>query len=132
MLWSVLIVAGLFVARGALDWIRLGRMTPAQTLFTLFSRLENHACRLRIPRAASDTPHEFWRALAERLVHTPRRLRPQTEDVTEDVTALVELYVRASYSPHPPTRAEQRQAMTRWIGLNWKFWGMAVAGRLRR
>ncbi|HKZ69052.1 MAG TPA: DUF4129 domain-containing protein, partial [Anaerolineales bacterium] len=81
-----------------------------------------------VPRAASDTPHEFSRALAERLARAPHRLRPPPRDVA----ALVDFYVRAAYSPHPPTRAEQRQALRLWARLNWRLWGMVVAGRLRR
>jgi hypothetical protein len=40
----------------------------------------------------------------------------------EDIHTIVNLYVKAAYSPHAPTKTEQRNAIQRWGRLQWWLW----------
>lgn len=119
LVWSAIGLFLLFQLWGAVDRFRLGRMTPAQTAATLYRRMTARADQLRYPHHSGDTPYEFARALARYYAPTVIAAPPWLEDVN----TIVALYVRAEYSPHPPTKLEQRIAIDRWGRLSrWLWW----------
>ncbi len=118
LVWGLIGLFLIFQTWGAIDRFRLRRMTPAQTASTLYARLTGRADRLIYPHNSGDTPYEFARALATYFAPTVIAAPPWLDDVN----TIVALYVQAAYSPHPPTQAEQRNAIERWGRLSGWLW----------
>jgi hypothetical protein len=126
--WSLL---GLFLVAFALslagwqiDRIRLARMSPDRTVILLYDRFLMNGIQLASEAKLSETPYEFAAKLSawmERLSASNqwvKRLAVQTPDINR----LTMLYTRTVYSPHPPSRVEQDQAIKDWNRIRWRFW----------
>jgi hypothetical protein len=103
---------------GAIDRFRLRRMTPAQTAATLYTRLTQRTSRLLVSCDTGDTPYELARAM--HAYFAPDVITPPPW--MEDIHTIVNLYVKAAYSPHAPNKTEQRNAIQRWGRLQWWLW----------
>lgn len=124
-LWRGLLAVLALLAMVGLGWPaadswRLRRLAPAATAAVLYYRLNRYGRRLKLPAWAGDTPYEFAAQLAGRLAELGRagRLAPAAQDIHR----LADMYVQASYSPHPPTPADQAQAVRTWWRLQWRLW----------
>ncbi|RPI31651.1 MAG: DUF4129 domain-containing protein, partial [Chloroflexota bacterium] len=96
---------------------------PVDTAARLYARLRRSGARLAVPTLPGDTPYEYEAAFSRRTAVLPtgkikgRLFRP----IGEEVNRLVDLYARASYSPHPPDTAELRRAIRAWLRLRWRL-----------
>ena len=115
-----LVVLGWTVADG---W-RLHRLSPAATVTRLYRRLYRHGKRLVPPTRLGDTPHEFAVALAGRLAGLAGRGRWASwlSPAAQEIQRLTHLYVQTLYSPHPPDRSAQIQAIQTWRRLRRRLW----------
>jgi len=99
------------------------RRSPVDVATTLYNRLRRAGRQLQVATHTGDTPYEFGHALVARFldIAADRRdgdLLPPAED---EVPVLIDLYVRAWYSPHAIERAERRAAVWAWWKLQWRF-----------
>ena len=99
------------------------RRSPVDVATTLYNRLRRAGRQLQVATHTGDTPYEFGHALVARFldITADRRggdLLPPAED---EVPVLIDLYVRAWYSPHVIERAERRAAVWAWWKLQWRF-----------
>jgi hypothetical protein len=126
LLWGLGGAVAAAFAWQMVDRIRLGRMTPSQTIHVLYRRLTSHAGRLSVSTTVGDTPYEFADTFVERLVRLTQtsRLRSALNPAIDETRWLVTLYVRACYSPHPPERVEQKRAVATWGKLKWRLWSV--------
>ncbi|MBN1876510.1 MAG: DUF4129 domain-containing protein [Anaerolineae bacterium] len=107
------------VSRGVLTWFRRrstfdgdgmlrrrGR-SARERVFYFYLSLLDRARERGIPRAKTQTPHEYQ-----------TRLAPQLEAVqAENVVALTEMFVEARYSAHPVTDEMVQRAQAEWEQL---------------
>ena len=120
------------------DVRRLWRSPPAATVTMLYQRLYRHGRRLAVSAEAGDTPHEFATALTGRVTELAgeRDSKVALTAVSERVSWLTELYVRALYSPHEPSAIERAQAIQTWKRLRQHLWRAWIwqkrGGRKRR
>ncbi len=111
------------LAAFAIDLWRLVRLAPAAAIDHAYHRLQGHARRLAGTSQPGDTPYEFAAHLCHRLTELSRITGfDVSTDAGEDVRQLVELYVRAFYSPAAPGLAERAQAVTLWRRLRQRLW----------
>ena len=102
---------------------RLRQNNPIQTI----TKIYQHVYRLGRPLLGETsrvhTPLTFARALASRLEISPRpnALRNLIAAAPAELSSLTELYIRAIYSPTPPTREETREAIRMWRNLSWRM-----------
>ncbi len=108
-------------AWGLIDRLRLASLAPAQTIHVLYQRLLRSSQPLNLVIDAGDTPYEFAHALAARLAPLTQK-RDWLKPALEEARWLVDSYVRMAYSPRPPNRAEQRQAIRVWRKLRQRLW----------
>jgi hypothetical protein len=128
--WGILILAGPFLLLiGLLIWLladhwRLGRLSPAATAALLYERLRRHGHRLAVPTWGSETPYEFAETLTGRVERLAQenRWRVLLLPAVQELRWLADLYVRTSYSPHPPEPAEQGRAIRIWQRLQPRLW----------
>jgi transglutaminase-like putative cysteine protease len=124
LLGVVLVALALLLAGWQIDRIRLARMSPDRTVILLYSRFLMDGIHLVSEAKLSQTPYEFAARLSawmERLSASNRwvkRLAIQTPEINR----LTMLYARTVYSPHPPSRVEQDQAIKDWDRIRWRFW----------
>ena len=109
------------------------RRSPVAMATVLYNRLRKSARQLQMHVAAGLTPYEFGDLLFARVLEiaASRRdeeLLPPAED---EIPVLVELYVRAWYSPHTIEAPERRAAVWAWWKLQWRL-GLARLWRRRR
>ncbi len=126
--WGVTALAALIPLIGLVwnivDVWRLGHMSPAAAIERLYHRLRRSARRLSVPAWEGDTPYELSGALQRRLtVENPAR---------QEVSWLTDLYVRTSYSAHPPDRRDQLQAIQVWRRLRLRLWWVWLRAALKR
>jgi transglutaminase-like putative cysteine protease len=126
--WSLLVGLVLLLAGGgvwsAIDAWRLRRLPPAAAITLLYRRLARFSRRLNVPDWAGSTPYESAGLLAGRLAALARtgRRAALLAPAAGEIHRLADLYVQASYSHHPPTSAEQGQAVTTWQRLRRRLW----------
>jgi len=142
-LWLVVGIAGvvLFIlgVSGIDSALLLLRRSPAKMATVLYGRLRKSAQQLQIRTRPGNTPYEFGHLLVARLLEiadTQRdeELLPPAED---EIPVLIELYVRAWYSPHTIEVAERRAAVWAWWKLQWRLglanlWRKFSFGRILR
>ncbi len=89
-------------------------------------RLIRSSHQLNVTVLSGDTPYEFADSFVERLacLMQASRLRSALNPAIDETRWLVNLYVRACYSPHPPERVEQKRAMAMWGKLKWRLWSV--------
>ena len=109
------------------------RRSPVETATILYNRLRKSGRRLQVHMRAGNTPYEFGAFLVARMLEiaASRRdeeLLPPAED---EIPVLIELYVRAWYSPHVIEMPERRAAVWAWWKLQWRL-GLANLWRKRR
>jgi hypothetical protein len=105
----------------------------------LYNRLRKSAAQLQVHTRPGNTPYEFGALLVARLLEiadsrNDEELLPPAED---EIPVLVELYVRAWYSPHAIETAERRAAVWAWWKLQWRLglanlWRKLSFGRFLR
>ncbi len=99
---------------------RLRRMSPTLAVRAIYQRLYTQGVRLRVPLREGDTPYEIATAL---LQHVAPMLRADVNArVAREVSWLIAVYVRASFSTHQTHADEQRQAIACWRWLRWRLW----------
>jgi transglutaminase-like putative cysteine protease len=128
--WGLGLAGGLVLLVGAglgglaLDSWRLRRASPAQTVTTLYKRLQRHGQRLTGPGTVGETPYEFAASLAERIITLSHESRWAGifEAAPSEVRGLTELYVKTLFGPHPPDSETQKQAIRTWLRLRRRLW----------
>ncbi len=137
VLWVLAGIAGvvLFIlgVSGIDSALLLLRRSPVAMATTLYNRLRKYAKHLPTPTVAGNTPYEFGHLLTARVLeiaaaHRDEELLPPAED---EIPVLVDLYVRAWYSPHVIEMPERRAAVWAWWKLQWRL-GLAHLWRRRR
>ena len=121
---AILAVVG--VGWPAADSWRLRRLGPAAAAAVLYHRLNRYGRRLKLPAWAGDTPYEFAGLLAGRLAALSQagRRADLLAPAAQEIRRLADLYVQVSYSPHPPTPADQAQACSG--GCGWPCYGRGL------
>jgi transglutaminase-like putative cysteine protease len=99
------------------------RRSPVDMATVLYNRLRRAGRQLEVPTHKGDTPYEFGRAFVARFLEIADArhdgdLLPPAED---EVPVLIDLYVRAWYSPHAIERPERRAAVWAWWKLQWRY-----------
>ena len=113
-----LLLGGLWIAS---EPLRLRRLPAAARVRAIYAHLLAHAARLNVGLHRGDTPYEVGSALAQRIVS----LDGVGRDEALSVTALIDLYVRAAFSPHRISSGEALQALRIWRRLRlrlWRYW----------
>lgn len=136
-LWILAGIAGvvLFIlgVSGIDSALLLLRRSPTDTATVLYNRLRKSSKRLQVRTRVGSTPYEFGRLLVARMLEIAASrhdadLLPPAED---EIPVLIELYVRAWYSPHTIEMSERRAAVWAWWKLQWRL-GLANLWRKRR
>jgi transglutaminase-like putative cysteine protease len=141
--WWFLVLAGpLLVLVSLSAWLladrwRLGRLSPTAAVALLYERLRRHGQRLAVPAWGGETPYEFTEALSGRVETLARekRWRALLTPAVRELRWLADLYVRTSYSPHPPDSTEQSRAIQTWQRLRqrlWLAWLSTLVARVKR
>jgi hypothetical protein len=131
------VVGALAIGVGALilwstaDRRRLRRLEPVAVAGLLYGRLRRYGGRLAVPVRAGDTPYEFERTFAKRMVSLSqgRRRGAILAPSVPGATKLIDLYVRASYGSAPAGGDEPNQALKTWRDLRWRLWLARLWGR---
>jgi len=119
-------IGGAVLALGAAVWTVRRRRSEAGlgVAQRLYLRLTRWSARLGRRPAAHETPAEFAGGLEARLTALATaarwgrpRLLAQGRAAGREAGELVAVFVRAQYSPHPLTKAEQDQAQALWQRL---------------
>jgi len=136
-LWVLAGIAGvvLFIlaVSGIDSALLLLRRSPVAMATVLYDRLRDYAKHLQTHTAAGNTPYEFGHLLTARVLeiagtHHDEELLPPAED---EIPVLVDLYIRAWYSPHAIEMPERHAAVWAWWKLQWRL-GLAHLWRRRR
>lgn len=119
----VAVVLFVLAVTGIDSVLLLLRRSPVDTATVLYNRLRRAGRQLEVSTHTGDTPYELGRVLTARFLEiaASRRdgdLLPPAED---EVPILIDLYVRAWYSPHAIEREERRAAVWAWWKLQWRF-----------
>jgi hypothetical protein len=103
---------------------RMRRLPSATAITRLYRNLYQQGKRLETVTPPSATPHEFAEALARQVadLKSPGRWGKTLDDVQPDAASLADLYSRTIYSPRPPSKMEQRQAIHAWERLRLPLW----------
>jgi hypothetical protein len=99
--------------------------TPANVATRLYHRLQRYRRSLRARVRAGDTPYEVGASLARRLdeIGADRELGEELlPPAVSEIQRLIELYVRAWYTPQPLTRRDRFVAIGTWWVLRWRLW----------
>ena len=133
LLTGVLICAGVIAATEMLRE-RRRRNAPVETIAEIYRQVYRLGHPLTGETRHMYTPLTFAGSLEKRLglLPTSKRLRTFLAPAKAEVAALTDLYVRAIYSPLPPTREETIQALRMWRRLIWRLRLMKmISGRAR-
>lgn len=135
LLWGVLL-AGCLLIGGGLAWGVVEqwcwqRLTPAGTIAVVNEQLYRQARQLHTPLTNGDTPYEVAGALTEQLGNLAMRSRWRDflKPAPREIGTLIDLYVRACYSPHHLETSDQAQAIALWQRLRRRLWLARLAGR---
>jgi transglutaminase-like putative cysteine protease len=108
----------------AIDERRLRKVAPPAAVARLYQRVRRQGRRLAVPAHVGDTPYEFadsFAGWATRLAQENRWGEIMTGVVFE-VRRLVDLYVEATYTPHPLRAVDSWYALEAWKKLRWRLW----------
>lgn len=121
----VFAAAAIFTA----DGLVLRRLSPTDAAAAIYRRLRRFAKWLRVQSGASDTPYEFAEAFSVRALQLSKekRWRRTGASIAPDVRWLIDLFVRAAYSPRAPQAYEQTQAVAMWRRLSLRLCGALIA-----
>lgn len=128
--WLLSGLGGLLLAVAvvtAIDGVRLLLASPEQLVGYFHQRLRAYAGRLRVRRRRGDTPYELARAFNDRLGEIVEGHGfagiEFLEPATDEVRALLDLYVRVWYRPEVDLSPEvRRRAVWTWWRLRWRLW----------
>ncbi|MBC8448799.1 MAG: transglutaminase domain-containing protein [Chloroflexi bacterium] len=130
--WSLWLgIGGAALAAGAAVWAIRRRRREAELSVAqrLYLRLTRWSARLGRRPVAHETPAEFARGLADRLTTLAAaarwgrsRLWEQGQAASREAGELASVFVRAQYSLHPLTEAEQYRAQALWQRLQRRLW----------
>jgi transglutaminase-like putative cysteine protease len=114
------------------DGWRLRRLPPGHVMAALYQRLRRQARHLTLPVGVGQTPYEFAAILTTHLDARAAESRWRTSLVPArpEVQRLTELYVQGSYSNHPLSPTDRRNAIQIWKRLRWRLWLVSVTGRI--
>lgn len=126
---GLLLIALALVSAGAVwllgDTWRLSRLPPEQAIARLYGRVYRRGRMLGVDAGPGDTPYEFGAYLDEQLrALLDSRGRPDARlDIDRaELRRLVDLYVRASYSPHPQDAGARAMAINAWLSVRRNLW----------
>ncbi len=120
--------------------IRMGRLSPHESITEIYHRFQKPAQRLVGSRLTPGfTPLELaaaalaaWLETARRLEHfqeLARRVNASADCAADQVNRLMDLYNRAQYSAQPASRENARQAIQIWLRVRLPLWFAArIAG----
>lgn len=127
--WLLLPLVILLALTGLIVWAltdgwRLQRLAPAAAAAQLYGRLQRHGRRLAAPTWRGETPYEFNESLTTRIETLARgkRWAMLLNPTARELRWLTDLYVRASYSSHPPNTDDRSQAIRIWQRLQPRLW----------
>ncbi len=136
--WLVL-VGGLvaFVLWILFTWQRVDeylflRLPPARAAQRLYNRMRRGSRPLAVQVRPGQTPYEYTRSLAQPIQSLSRNrlFGRQLSPALKEVDQLVELYTRAVYSPHAPSKTDQSVGLMVWNRLRWRLWLARQLNRL--
>ena len=113
-----LLLSGLWFAS---EPLRLRRLPAVARARAIYARLLAHASRLDVGLHRGDTPYEVGSALARRLAS----LDGAASDDALSLATLIDLYVRAAFSPHRISGGEALHALRLWRRMRmrlWRYW----------
>lgn len=108
-LLAVLVLVKLLHSQGYL-------MQPA-SIGRIYKFIHLHGSKIHRTSARSETPSKFGENLSNRLQINDHWIRP----ASSEIEFLINLYLKETYSPHPVTKAEHRQAVKVWRRLFWRL-----------
>ncbi len=121
------------------DTWRLSRLPPEQAIARLYGRVYRRGRKLGAGFAPGDTPYEFGASLDERLSalmdgrgNADGQADARLEIDRAELRKLVDLYVRASYSPHPQDAGARTMAINAWLAVRRNLWLAWLRYRLVR
>ncbi|MEW5940689.1 MAG: transglutaminase domain-containing protein [Chloroflexota bacterium] len=126
LLLAVLLIA-IFAVRE-----RTRQNSPLQSIAGIYKQIYRLGRGLLRDTTRVHTPFTFTRALQKRLEILPRSklARDFLSPAKTELSALTELYVRAIYSPVPPTREETIYAMKIWRKLFWRLLALVSVSKV--
>lgn len=140
--WGLMIMGGaLLIMLGFIAWLWRPRRQKAIATVELVrdhhARLLRWGNRLGHPLHDGQTPHEYSSTLGKALYARGQNspLRPAHDASVKAppaVERLTETFVRAQYSPKPPTHQESGQIRHLWIRLRRWLWWLWLAARFKR
>lgn len=130
---ALLLIAMAVVMAGAVwvlgDTWRLSRLPPEQAIARLYGRVYRRGRTLGAGGGPGDTPYEFGSSLDERLcalmdgcAGAEGQADARLEIDRAELRKLVDLYVRASYSPHPQDAGARALAINAWLTVRRNLW----------
>ena len=113
---------------------RLGRLLPKAAIAGAYRHLRGQGRRIAVPMWEGDTPYEFVGHLEHHIseVSSGRRWESIVLPAINEAQELVELYVRALYTPHIPDIAEKWMALRLWEQLRLRIWALRILPKSRR
>jgi transglutaminase-like putative cysteine protease len=94
-----------------------GLLRSHESIGSIYAYVYLHGKRIYDDAPVSETPTTFARKLQGRLHGGHRLLRP----ASAELEALTNLYMRETYSAHPVSEDERRQAVRIWRSLFWRL-----------
>lgn len=130
---ALLLIAMVVVMAGAVwvlgDTWRLSRLPPEQAIARLYGRVYRRGRALGVEAGPADTPFEFGAGLDERLralmdgrAGAEGQADARLEIDRAELRRLVDLYVRARYSPHPQDAGARALAINAWLTVRRNLW----------
>jgi len=136
---ALLLAALAIVITGAIwllgDTWRLSRLPPEKAIARLYGRVYRRGQAFGAAAGPGDTPYEFGAHLDERLralLDGPSRPDARLEIDRAELRKLVDLYVRANYSPHPQDAGARAMAINAWLTVRRTLWLAWLRHRLSR
>jgi transglutaminase-like putative cysteine protease len=126
LVWLLPLVLPVLIVRTwlSIDERRLRRLGPTAAVARLYQRVRRQGRQLAMPMRAGDTPYEFAESFAGWAAELAREKRwgEMLAGTIFEVRRLVDLYVEASYAPHPMRAIDFWYALQAWKKLRWRLW----------
>jgi hypothetical protein len=105
------------------DTLRLNRIDPSQTIQLLYKRLRRLARPVTGYASRNQTAHAYASTLIEGLsaIQTSAPVQNWIEPSRNEINQLTEFFSRSLFAPHPPTRANAKEAIKTWSRLRWRL-----------
>ena len=146
---NFLIVLALFlVAIGVMVWLAVGRPFEAETVLSVYGRLQHSANRIGQPTPESQTPIEFETAFKDRANYLAKKsplagrlIKPTPDPVKkaaplpEEAARLTDLFTAHQYSrpvDEKETADDAHTAGLIWRRIRFRLWLLSIFSRLRR